>query len=206
MSTIVSDHHFVNVNECSGRRLRYDFPLSDECVGWRKGALAPCPPFFLLRLNWWTRFASIRQLKPLEAIKLLLDPALQILARLAFRGLAPADPGPLLHQELPVLPVGLEIERGDDVAADQNRQREIAELAFLLRHISLEAVLVVEEQMRPLAQDDQQIERRQDVHERTFASGLARRILERRLILQRFGRHPMLRLASAFERDRQQLL
>src|SRR5258708_9057383 len=40
--------------------------------------------------------------------------------------------GPLLHQELPVLPVGLEIERGDDVAADQDRQREIAELAFLL--------------------------------------------------------------------------
>src|SRR5882672_5055710 len=131
--------------------------------------------------NWWARFASIRQLKPLETIEFLLDPALQILARLAFRGLALADPGPLLHQELPVLPVGLEIERGDDVAADQDRQREIAELAFLLRHISLEAVLVVEEQMRPLALDDQRIERREDVHERTFASGLARRILERSL-------------------------
>src|SRR5437016_2769846 len=178
--------------------------LSNECVGWRKGALAPCPPFFLLRLRLWAGFAhppyrraSIRQLKPLEAIELFLDPALQILARLAFRGLAPADPGPLLHQEFPVLPVGLEIERGDDVLADQDRQREIAELAFLLRHIGLEAMLVVEEQMRPLALDDQGIERREDVHERASAPGIERRVLERRLILQRFGRRPMLRPASA---------
>src|SRR5882724_4344417 len=50
MSTIVSDHHFVSINGCSSRRLGYDFPLSDKCAGWRKGALAPCPPF-LLRLK-----------------------------------------------------------------------------------------------------------------------------------------------------------
>src|SRR6266436_3821667 len=50
MSTIVSDHHFVSVNGCSRRRLRYYFPLSDTSVGWRKGAIAPCPPF-LLRLK-----------------------------------------------------------------------------------------------------------------------------------------------------------
>src|SRR5689334_8945972 len=70
----------------------------------------------------------IPQLKPREAIQLLLDPALQVLAAIAFGRPALADPIPLLHQKLPVLPVGLDIQRGDDLLADQDRQGEIAEL------------------------------------------------------------------------------
>src|SRR5450755_1597130 len=108
---------------------------------------------------------SLRQLKPLEAVQFLLDAALQRFPRLSLGGLAVADPVPFLHQQLLVLPVGLEIERGDDVLSHEDRQREIAELALFLRHIGLEAMRVVEEQMRPLALDDQRVERREDVHQ-----------------------------------------
>ena len=61
---------------------------------------------------------------------------------------AVADPGPFLHQQLPALAVGLQIDRGDDAVADQHRQGEIAELPLLLRHIGLELVVVAEEQFR----------------------------------------------------------
>src|SRR5260370_2901177 len=118
-----------------------------------------------IRRAWSAGRNSLRQLKPLESVQFFLDAALQFLARVAFRALALADPIPFLQQELLVRPVGLEIERRDDVLSDQDRQCEIAELAFVLRHIGLEAVLVVEDEMRPLALDDQGIERREDVRE-----------------------------------------
>src|SRR5258708_1414275 len=143
---------------------------------------------------------SLPQLKPLETVELLLDPALQRLARVAFRGLALADPAPFLHQELLVLPIGLEIQRGDDVAADHDRQREIAELALFLWHVSLEAVFVVEERVRPLALDDQRIEGREDVHER---SPLAPIIL---IISQLSRPRPRRALGRAFKRARPQSL
>src|SRR5438045_3760621 len=75
---------------------------------------------------------SLRQLKPLEAIELFLDAALVVLAHTA-RG-ALADPVPLLHQQFLVLAVGLEIDGGNDVFADQHRQRKIAEQALLFWH------------------------------------------------------------------------
>src|SRR5215472_10648637 len=80
---------------------------------------------------------SLPELKPLEAMQLFLDAALQRAPRLALGLLAQADPIPFLHQELFVLPVSLEIERGDDVLSDQHGQREVTELALLLRHIGL---------------------------------------------------------------------
>src|SRR5207244_8629725 len=103
-----------------------------------------------------------RELKPLETIQLFLDAALVVLARSPRRALA--DPAPFLHQEFPVLAVGLQIDGGDDVFADQDRQREIAEQALLFRHVGLEAVAVIEEQFGALALDDQGIERREDMN------------------------------------------
>ena len=63
------------------------------------------------------------------------------------------DVVPFLDQELALLAVGLEIDRGDDVVAHQHRQREITELRFSFRHIGLEAVFVVEEELQALALD-----------------------------------------------------
>ena len=110
---------------------------------------------------------------------------------------AVADPGPLLHQQFPVLAVGLEVERCDDAVADQHRQREVAELPLLLRQVGLELVVVAEEQLCALALDDQRIERRQDVRR-----GL-RRVL-RRSPRSCLRPRPVLLLAGAFERDRYQ--
>src|SRR6476661_2838093 len=100
---------------------------------------------------------SLRQLKSFKSIQLFLDSALEILARALCRALA--DPTPFLHQQFLVLAVGLEIDRRDDVFADQDRQREIAEQALFLRQIGLETVAVIEEQFGALALDDQGIER-----------------------------------------------
>src|SRR4051794_40917312 len=101
---------------------------------------------------------SLRELKGLEAVQLFLDATLELAASAPL--FAVADPAPLLHQQFSVLAIGLEIECGDDVVADQHRQRKIAEQPLLLRHVSLEAMLVAEKQMGALALDDQGIERR----------------------------------------------
>src|SRR5688572_33402690 len=100
------------------------------------------PTYGLLRL----------QLKALEAVQLLLDPPLVRARR------ATADPGPFLHQKLPLRAVGLEVDGGDDVVADQRRQRKVSEHPLLLGDVSIEAVLVVEEQMQPLELMDKRIE------------------------------------------------
>ena len=92
---------------------------------------------------------------------LLYTSAFQILARAAFGALA--DPAPFLHQQFALLAVGLEIEGCDDVLAGQHRQCKIAELALFLRHVGLEAMLVIEHEVGPLALDDQGIERGEDV-------------------------------------------
>src|SRR4030088_2450735 len=96
-------------------------------------------------------------------MQLLLDAALQVLARVPLR--AVADPAPFLHQQFAALAIGLEVEGGDDVVADQNRQREITEHTLLLRYISLEAMPISEEQFGPLALDDERIERREDMNQ-----------------------------------------
>src|SRR6266404_6709005 len=119
--------------------------------------------------------ASLRQLKPLEAVQRFLDAALKILARAALR--AVADPIPFLQQQFSASAIGLEIERGDDVVADQHRQREIAEHPLLPRHVGLEAMLVAEEKMGTLALNAERIERREDVHRfKRFTCGVLQRL------------------------------
>ena len=68
-----------------------------------------------------------------------------------------------------MLAVGLEVEGRDDAIAGQNRQREVAEHPLFLRHVSLEAVAVIEEQLSALALDNERIERREDVDRAVLA-------------------------------------
>src|SRR4051812_1978975 len=140
------------------------------------------------------RAQLLRQLKLLKPIELLLD---LLLERLARRGLLPlTDPGPFLQQQLLRLPVGLEIERGDDLVADQHRQREIAELAFGLRYIGLEQMVVAENEIGALALDDQRIERREDMDE------IRPRALAR---LESHRECPVLLLTGTVDGDRHEL-
>src|SRR3954468_23690165 len=144
--------------------------------------------------------ALLRQLKPLETMQFLLDAALVVLA-LGAAACTLADPAPFLHQEFLVLAVGLQIDGGDDVFANQHRQCEIAEQALFLRHVRLKSVAVVEKQFGALALDDQGVERREDVH-RTVALAARRGAVR----LQHFRPGPMLVLTGAFDRDRRQFL
>src|SRR5580693_1578904 len=107
--------------------------------------------------------ASLSQLKLLEPVQFVLDSPLQLLARAPRRGRA--DPVPFLRPQFVPLAIGLEIDGGNDVAAIQHRQREIAELALFPGNVSLEAMAVTEEQFGAFALDDEGIERRQDVHQ-----------------------------------------
>src|SRR5690242_4594858 len=76
---------------------------------------------------------SLRELKTLEAVQFFLDATLQEPAWLL------ADPRPFLHQQLLRLAIGFQINRRDDLIANQHRQREIAEHPLLLGYIGLEA-------------------------------------------------------------------
>ena len=125
-------------------------------------------------------------------MQFLLDPGFQVLAAGFARG---ADPAPFLHQEFAVLPVGFQIDGGDDLLAGQHRQGKIAELALLLWHIGFETVAVVEEQFGALALDHQRIERRENVHQ--FGCRGAS-------VFQRLGTRPVLLLAGILEPDRHQ--
>ena len=100
----------------------------------------------------------------------------------------PAEPGPLLQQQLALLPVGLEIDERDDFVADQHGQGEVAELPLLLGNVCLEAMLVVEEQMQPLALMDQRVERRQDMDELFAHAGGGIERLRPQPVLQRCRR------------------
>ena len=64
-----------------------------------------------------------------------------------------ADPAPFLHEEFPLLAVGLQIDRGDDVLADQDLQgpNNPKPLSFVT---GLETVTVAEEQFGALALDN----------------------------------------------------
>ena len=124
-------------------------------------------------------------------MQLLLDAAFKSVARATRRT---PDPVPILHEQLAFLAIGFEIERGHDVFADQNRQREIAEPPLLLGDISLETMLVVEKQMGALALDNQRVKRREDVHQ--VRSGAVR--------LQHIGLCPVLLFAGALDCDRHQ--
>src|SRR5882762_4885450 len=97
---------------------------------------------------------SARELEALEAVQCLFDSPFAQPAR------AVADPVPSLHQELLPLAIGLEINDGDDFVPDEHRLGEVAEPPLVLGDISLEAVLVAEEQMHPLALMDERVEGR----------------------------------------------
>src|SRR5215475_8381534 len=99
-------------------------------------------------------------------MKLFLDAALQLLAGIALGGLARTDPVPLLHQQLLVLAVCLQVERGDDLIIQQNGKREVAENTFGLGHIGLELVAITEDELAALALDDERIEGRENMDER----------------------------------------
>src|SRR5207245_9505245 len=96
-----------------------------------------------------------------------------------------ADPGPALHQELAPLAVGLEIDGGDDFVPDEHGLGEVAEAPLVLGDVSLEAVLVAEEQMQPLTLMDERVEGGEDVD--PLLRGLERGI-------ERFGQRQVLQL------------
>ena len=79
----------------------------------------------------------------------------------------------MLDLQLALLAIGLEIDGGNDVVADQHRQGEVAEHPLLLGHVGLEAVLVVEEQLQPLALDDERVEGGEDMHQLLPDRGIA---------------------------------
>jgi hypothetical protein len=72
----------------------------------------------LRRIDAGDRNASLAELKTLEAVQFLFDSPLQLLAR-ALHGAT--YPIPFLQKQFFLLAVGLEIERGDDLVAHQNR-------------------------------------------------------------------------------------
>ena len=85
-----------------------------------------------------------------------------------------SNPRPSLHQQLSVLAICLEVDRCDYLVAEEHRQSEITKHPLLLRDIGLETVLVIEEELEPLALNDQRVERRKDMNETTvlFGSGI----------------------------------
>jgi hypothetical protein len=69
-------------------------------------------------------------------------------------GRAPPDPVPALDQKLLSLPVGFEVEGGNDPIPDQNRANETAKYPLVLGNVSLEAILEIEKESESLALDD----------------------------------------------------
>ena len=92
-------------------------------------------------------------------MQLLLDAGFVSTSRTA------SNPRPSLHQQLSVLAICLEVDRCDHLVAEEHRQSEVAEHPLLLWDIGLETVLVIEEELEPLALNDQRVERREDMNE-----------------------------------------
>src|SRR5467141_3608027 len=134
---------------------------------------------------------SARELEALEAVQCFFDSPLAQPAR------AIADPAPSLHQQFLPLAIGLEINDGDDFVPDEHGLGEVAEQPLVLGNVSLEAVLVVEEQMQPLALMDERVEGRQDVD--VLMRGIEGGI-------ERLGPRPVLQGSGSFELDGDQLL
>src|SRR6266404_720207 len=100
---------------------------------------------------------SAGELEALEAVQRFFDPPP------ARRARAITDPGPSLHQELAPLAIGLQIDDGGDFVPDEHGLGEVAEPPLVLGDVSLEAVLVAEEQMQALPLVDERVEGGQDV-------------------------------------------
>src|SRR5581483_5308362 len=95
--------------------------------------------------------ASFSKLKAFEAVQFAFDLALQLLASPSTL----ANPIPFLHEKLLALPVGFQIECGNDGIPNQNRECEIPEAPLFLWQIGFETMLVTEDQVAPLALDHQ---------------------------------------------------
>ena len=72
----------------------------------------------------------------------------------------------MLDEQLPGGAVGLKVDDGDDLLAEQDGQGEIAELPPGPGQVGLEQVVVAEKRAHALALDDQRIEGREEMHER----------------------------------------
>src|SRR5712691_9720972 len=131
-------------------------------------------------------FMLASELEALEAVQCLFDSPPAQLAR------AITDPGPSLHQQLLPLAIGLEIDDGGDFVPDEHGLGEVAEPPLVLGNVTLEAVLVAEEQMQPLALMDERVEGGQDVD--PLLGGIKRGI-------ERLGPRPVLRLSCPFALD-----
>src|SRR5215203_3024380 len=105
------------------------------------------------------RGQSAAYLELLKAVQLLLDAGFVSARR------PTSNPRPSLHQQLSVLAICLEVDRCDYLVAEEHRQSEITEHPLLLGDIGLETVLVIEEELEPLALNDQRVERREDMNE-----------------------------------------
>src|ERR1700739_3395572 len=68
---------------------------------------------------------------------------------------SPIDPVPALQQKFLLRPVGFQIEGRDDPTPEKDWATEVAIDPFMLGNVSLEAILVVEEEAESLALDDQ---------------------------------------------------
>src|SRR5580698_3774533 len=102
-------------------------------------------------------------------------------------GRASADPVPALHQKFLLRPVGFQVEGGHDSISDQNWATEVAKYPLVLRNISLEPILVIEEEPEPLPLDDKGVERGENMN-------LFLRFLRRAgNSIESFPAHPVLR-------------
>src|SRR5258708_6004343 len=136
-------------------------------------------------------FILAGELEALEAMQCFFDPPP------ARRARAMADPGPGVHRELAPLAVGLEMEEGGVFVPDEPGRGEVAEPPLVLGNVSLEAVLVAEEQMQALPLMDERVEGGQDVD--PLPGGIEGGV-------ERLGPRPVLQLSGPFELDAHQLI
>ena len=101
-----------------------------------------------------------------------------------------------LGSTLLLLAICLEIDGGDDFVVHEYGQGKVAEQPLVLGQIRLEAVLIVEEELQPLALDDERVERRQDMDRLFSRLGVD---------VERFGARPMFHFRYSLERNRHQL-
>src|SRR6185503_20941823 len=99
--------------------------------------------------------------KPLEPVQRFFNPSF------AFPARPVPHPSPLLHQQLPSLSVGLEIDGGHYLVSQEHRQGKVAEHPLCLWDVGLEPVLVAEKETEALALIDERVERREDVDQFT---------------------------------------
>jgi hypothetical protein len=114
-------------------------PSSRHCYG-RVPALPIAAPIQIDGLS--LRISLTRKLKALKVMQFLLDSAFQALARTLA-----AHPGPFAGPQCPPRAIRFEIDSGDDVVANNDRQGEIAKEPLFLWNVGLEVMIVAEEKV-----------------------------------------------------------